>query len=100
MKMDCPCPLCTGRDLFRGYNQNTGEFENEVEVEEVKSIYDRLSEVSDQLNKFGVPADFINKLNQLCEDIDEIDSEVLAIGKLDKSGELQFKLGKLSQKLM
>lgn len=100
--MSCPCPRCNGLDETRLFFGNSSLESNEVEPEEPKSVWERLSKVSDELDKYGVPAHFINELNDLCDTIDSIDDDVTRLQKdcikrhIDFT---QFKLGEISKKL-
>jgi hypothetical protein len=103
--MSCPCNLCNAREFFQDiyYKEGRYSYEPEVTPEEPKSIYDRLAKVADELEKYGAPAHFINDLNQLCEDIDSLDSKVIELQKevVKRPIDLtQFKLGQLSKELM
>jgi hypothetical protein len=105
--MSCPCKMCNAQEFFTDIHYRDGRYRyeptNEVEVGEPKTMYDRLSKVTDQLEKYGVPAHFINDLNQLCEDIDSLDSKVIELQKEAVKRPIdytQFKLGELSKELM
>lgn len=99
---DCPCSRCNGLEekMFNGFwGFETQEVE---EKEEPKSLWERLSKVSDELDKYGAPPNFINELNDICDELDSIDSELhkLQIDCIKRRIDYtQFKLGEISKKL-
>jgi hypothetical protein len=98
VKMDCPCPRCNNIDVE--LNSTGGDYTNEFEFEEIeepKSIYDRLAKLSDELKAYGVPAKFINELNDICDKIDEIDREIVRLQEVTPTRWVE--LGELSKRL-
>jgi hypothetical protein len=96
--MDCPCPKCNGIDKeFHGFWGYDATYKNPVEREEEEelSLYDRLCKVTDELEKYGAPPNFINDLNSIIEDIDSLDDEVNSL----KADYDVVELGEISKKL-
>jgi hypothetical protein len=96
--MSCPCKMCNGILDERAFHGFWGFDASNVEPEEEeqpKSLWERLSEVSDELNKYGAPAHFINELNDICDQLDSIDSDILKLQKKYDS----IELGEISKKL-
>lgn len=102
--MSCSCRMCNAREFFEDIHYKDGQYsyEPEVEPEEPKSVWERLSKISDELDKYGAPPNFINELNDICDELDSIDSELHKLQKdcikrtIDYT---QFKLGEISKKL-
>jgi hypothetical protein len=94
--MSCPCRLCNAREFFQDIHYKEGRYAYEPEIkEEPKSVWERLGKVSDELKAYGVPAHFINELNDICDTLDSIDSEIIKLQKKLDS----IELGELSKKL-
>jgi len=96
--MTCPCNKCNG--IIAEYELNgfwgfQAEEPEEPEEKKPLSIWERIAKVSDELNAYGAPANFINELNDICDTIDSIDSEIIKLQKKYDSVEL----GEISKKL-
>lgn len=107
--MSCNCKLCNAREFFQDVTYHDGryvysntEVDIEVEVEKPTSLYDRLCELSKELDRYGAPAKFIQEVNDLAELADDIDSEIIKLkGEcLSESREYTCsELGEISKKL-
>lgn len=98
--MDCPCPVCTNRVLFQDITTHSSE--RFIQEKAPETIYDRLAEISSELEAYGAPNNFINELNDLCDQIDLINDQVhqLQIDCIKRPIDItQFKLGEISRRL-
>jgi len=101
--MDCPCDMCNRRHFFEGFTYENGhyEFHDTHESEAHKSVWERLSSVSDELDKLGVQAQYINELNDLCDEIQCITTTIEILKKqYQNDKELTRELNKLIDRLL
>jgi hypothetical protein len=101
---ECNCSLCAGKEFFSGFTYKDGHYVyGEEPEEEPKSLWERIGAVSDELKKLGAPAHLINELNDICDQIDSIDSEILRvkerIAKTLPHSNSEIELGEISKKL-
>jgi hypothetical protein len=99
----CPCRMCN--NIIHSY-LNFWSFhpqESPEEQEVVNSVYGRLERLAEQLKAYGAPQRFVNEVNGLCDEIDNIDNHVNALKKevAQKDGVTltAVKLGEISKEL-
>ncbi|AYP68752.1 hypothetical protein BpsS36_00046 [Bacillus phage vB_BpsS-36] len=100
--MECRCGQCMGTAVPPWEDM-------EEEEEEVVSIHDRLGEVADTLEKVAKKhpdlklMDLVNELNDLCDEVDSVDTDVINAQKKAKkllAGSLSLDLGEISKRLL
>jgi hypothetical protein len=100
--MDCPCKMCNG--IIHEHNNQISHSEpsNVHEVEPPVSAYDRIIQLENDLYKYGAPPQFIEELEDIASQLDEIDDK---INKLQREAEgtpkegIQLTLGEISKEL-